>query len=116
MTTSTNEEFQNVSQTGDPRQRDGVHQYVTRPAGEYPWSIEAWDDGSAGGRFTLVSGPWGASLDETIARAERFTREGDHDGRLYDHVDIIKTTYRTCSIQETFSIEQAKANRAQGAE
>lgn len=96
----------------DPRLRDGVPratgQSLDEIHTEWPWSIEAWDGDRPDAKVTLLGGAWGASLEETIARAERYVREGDVDGHLYDHVDIVNTTYRAYAVQMTFSIEEAR--------
>lgn len=69
------------------------------------WAVEAWND--AGGACAL-GGPWGLTLEGAIARAEEFKLHGDHDGRLYDHVQVERFTYRTCVKMHHYSLDEAR--------
>jgi len=78
---------------------DPISQYVDR------WGVEGWND--AGGAVSL-GGPWGLTLEGAIARAEEFSLRGDYDGKMYDHVAVVRFTYRTCVKTHHHSLDEAR--------
>lgn len=81
---------------------------IDAPGGGYPeirWAVEAWND--AGGA-TFVGGPWGQTLEGAIQRAEAFKIHGDFEGKLYDHVAVVRQVYRTCIKTTHFDLDEAR--------
>jgi hypothetical protein len=99
-------------QRRDPRRYAGELMPIMPPSSftgnwDEQWRIEAWNDGENAGSCSTFGSM--KSMEEAIARAERFVEEGDYDGRKYDHVEIAHIRYVVCARETIYTIDEAKA-------
>jgi hypothetical protein len=95
----------------DPRCKDGKPNPIGPPSWytgmEFKWIVEGWNDGEGSGRCSYMRG-WGTGKD-AAAYAEELQRDGDRDGKRYDHYDVVLLDYVVVVTQKTYTIEEAKS-------